>query len=39
VLRQTWLYPRVIVRFGSLMIVAMATVWLLERGFGLALAG
>jgi hypothetical protein len=38
-LRRTWIYPRVIVRFGSLLIVAMAAVWLLERGFGLALAG
>jgi hypothetical protein len=36
-LRDTWLYPRLIVRFGSLLIVAAA--WLLERGFGVALAG
>ena len=38
-LRETSVYPRVIVRLGSLLIVAMATVWLLERGFGLAPAG
>jgi HupE / UreJ protein len=38
-LRETWLYPRLIVRFGSLLIVAAATAWLLERGFGVALAG
>jgi HupE / UreJ protein len=38
-LRRTWLYPWVIVRVGSLLIVAVAAAWLLQRGFGLALAG
>jgi hypothetical protein len=38
-LRETWLYPGLVVRFGSLLIVAAAAAWLLERGFGVALAG
>jgi HupE / UreJ protein len=38
-LRESWLYPSVIVRFGALLIVAVAALWLFERAFGIALAG
>jgi HupE / UreJ protein len=31
--RHSWLYPRVVLRAGSLCIVAIAFVWLIERSF------
>jgi hypothetical protein len=33
-LRATWIYPRLVLRLGSLTIAAVATVWLIERTFG-----
>lgn len=33
VLRQTWLYQRLIFNAGSMLIVLMASVWLVERAF------
>lgn len=37
VLRRTWLYQRVAVIAGSLMITAVASIWLIERAFDLRL--
>jgi hypothetical protein len=35
-LRQSWLYERVALQLGSLAIGAVASLWLLERAFGVA---
>ena len=37
-LRQSWLYERVALQLGSLVIGALASLWLVERAFGIALA-
>jgi hypothetical protein len=36
-LRQTWFYRKLVVTAGSMMIVAVASVWLIERAFDLKL--
>ncbi len=38
-LRETWAYRRAIVAGGSVAIAAIASVWLIERAFNLALPG
>ena len=35
--RHSWLYPRVVLGAGSLCIVAIAFVWLVERSFNLSI--
>jgi hypothetical protein len=35
-LRQSWLYERVALQLGSLAIGAVASLWLIERAFGVA---
>ncbi len=35
-LRQSWLYERVALQLGSLAIGALASLWLIERAFGIA---
>ena len=37
-LRQSWLYRRVALQAGSLLIAAIAMLWLLERALGIAFA-
>jgi hypothetical protein len=32
-LRLTWVYPRFVLRFGSLMLIAVSLYWFIERGF------
>jgi hypothetical protein len=36
-LRKTWFYQRAIFRGGSMLIVLIAAIWLIERAFNLKL--
>jgi len=33
VLRMSWIYPRLLLRYGSLMLIAISLYWFVERGF------
>jgi hypothetical protein len=35
--RRSWLYPRLVLGAGSLSIVAVASVWLLERSLNVSI--
>ena len=37
ILRQSWLYPRLVLGAGSLSIVAVASLWLIERSFNISI--
>jgi len=38
-LRKTWFYQVVLLRWGSLLIIALATGWLVQRAFDILIPG
>lgn len=36
-LRRWWVYPQLVLRYGSIMLIAVSLYWFIERGFGVDL--